>query len=257
MNVYFDWVFHLSGWAALLTLTGMEVVLGIDNVLFLSLISSRLPEPSARWARMFGLLVAFAFRVACLFMITWLIALTNPLFTIFEHDVSWRDIVLVGAGLFLMAQATIEVHHEVESAHEEEERPKLPPAFGGVILNIAIMDLVFSFDSILTAIGMVRDMGIMIIAIVLAMLAMFLAAGAVAARFELPGSDRLLARGGRNRRRGAARVSLCCNGLFGGGRGPQHLGQDEAAGRRSPQFAVRSSPLRVTRWDARCFVSEL
>ncbi len=176
---FFAWVTQPAGWVALLTLAAMEVVLGIDNVLFLSLISSRLPEGQARWARLLGLTLAFVFRVSCLAGLAALIALTRPVLTILDHPVSWRDLILGAAGLFLIAQATVELHREVE--HDEEAPPRLASrAFGIVILNIAVMDLVFSVDSILTAIGMAKDLGVMVTAIVLALGAMSLAAGSVA-----------------------------------------------------------------------------
>ena len=176
----FDWVYEPSGWIALLTLTAMEIVLGIDNVLFLSLIGSKLPDRQARTARTVGLVLAFVLRVACLLMLTWLIALTRPVFTLGGHDVSWRDVILVAAGLFLIAQATTEIHHEVDVPPAEVQRTVASRRFGVVILNIAVMDLVFSFDSILTAIGMAKDIAIMVIAIVFALLAMAVAANAVA-----------------------------------------------------------------------------
>ena len=176
----FDWIGQPSGWLALLTLTAMEIVLGIDNVLFLSLISSKLPARKARLARILGLGLAFVFRIACLIMLAWLIALTRPVFVLADHPVSWRDIILFAAGLFLIAQATIELHREVEASSVEEEQVLAPSAFGAVIVNIAIMDLVFSLDSILTAIGMAQDLTIMIIAVVVALLAMYLAANSVA-----------------------------------------------------------------------------
>lgn len=189
---YFAWVTQPSGWIALLTLTAMEVVLGIDNVLFLSLIGSKLPARQARLARMLGLLLAFVFRIACLVMLTWLIALTRPVFTIADHAVSWRDIILFFAGLFLIAQATVELHREVESS-EEEERQRASSAFGVVILNIAVMDLVFSIDSILTAIGMAQDIAIMVIAVVFALFAMYLAASSVAAFIKAHPTAKMLA----------------------------------------------------------------
>jgi predicted tellurium resistance membrane protein TerC len=192
----FDWIYHPSGWLALLTLTAMEIVLGIDNVLFLSLISSKLPDREARLARMLGLLLAFVFRISCLAMLAWLIALTKPVFTLAEHDVSWRDIILFGAGLFLIAQATTELHREVEAspAEEEAEEKKLAStAFGVVILNIAAMDLVFSIDSILTAIGMAKDLMIMVIAVVFALLAMYMAANSVAAFIKAHPTAKVLA----------------------------------------------------------------
>jgi predicted tellurium resistance membrane protein TerC len=190
----FDWIYQPSGWIALLTLTAMEVVLGIDNVVFLSLISSKLPERQAALARMLGLILAFAFRVACLSLLTWLIHLTQPIFTLFEHHVSWRDIILLAAGLFLIAQATMELHREVEHTETEVETVKVTSrAFGAVIVNIAIMDLVFSFDSILTAIGMVKDLTIMIVAIIFALLAMYLAANSVAGFIKAHPTAKVLA----------------------------------------------------------------
>lgn len=189
---YFAWVAQPSGWIALLTLTAMEVVLGIDNVLFLSLIGSKLPERQARIARMLGLLLAFVFRIACLLMLTWLIALTKPVFTVANHPVSWRDMILFGAGLFLIAQATTELHREVESS-EEEERQRASSAFGVVILNIAVMDLVFSIDSILTAIGMAKDIAIMVIAVVFALFAMYWAASSVASFIKAHPTAKMLA----------------------------------------------------------------
>jgi predicted tellurium resistance membrane protein TerC len=178
---HFDWIYQPSGWIALLTLTAMEVVLGIDNVVFLSLISSKLPERQAALARMLGLILAFGFRVGCLSLLTWLIHLTQPIVTLFDHEVSWRDIILLAAGLFLIGQATTELHREVEHTEEgQATKPMTSRGFGVVIVNIAVMDLVFSIDSILTAIGMAKDLMIMIIAIIFALMAMYLAASSVA-----------------------------------------------------------------------------
>ena len=191
---YFAWVTQPSGWIALLTLTAMEVVLGIDNVLFLSLISSKLPEHQAKVARMLGLILAFVFRVGCLLALTWLIALTTPVITVWEHGISWRDIILFAAGLFLIAQATTELHREVEVAEtEEDDKTKASRAFGIVIVNIAVMDLVFSIDSILTAIGMAKDVAIMVVAVVIALLAMYLAANSVAAFIKAHPTAKVLA----------------------------------------------------------------
>ncbi|WP_281015437.1 MULTISPECIES: TerC family protein [Lichenihabitans] len=189
----FDWIYHPSGWIALLTLTAMEVVLGIDNVVFLSLISSKLPPKQAATARMLGLVLAFAFRVLCLSLLTWLIHLTEPIATIWDHEFSWRDVILLAAGLFLIAQATTELHREVEHTEEADAKVSTSRAFGIVIVNIAVMDLVFSIDSILTAIGMAKDIMIMIIAIVIALLAMYLAATSVAAFIKAHPTAKVLA----------------------------------------------------------------
>lgn len=175
----FSWIATASGWLALATLTAMEIVLGIDNVIFVSLIGSKLPTAQARFARTFGLGLAFLFRVASLAALTWLIALTRPVVTVLNHPLSWRDMVLLLAGLFLIAQATREIHGEIDADEEDAVTPK-PGALWLVVLNIAVMDLVFSFDSILTAIGIAKDLTIMVIAISISMLVMFAAATAVA-----------------------------------------------------------------------------
>ena len=174
----FGWIVTPSGWLALATLSAMEIVLGIDNVIFLSLLSSGLPVTQARFARFFGLTLALVFRVACLGGLTWLIALTKPVVTVVGHQLSWRDMVLMLAGAFLMGQATLEIHAEIDDDDMPEVARK-PRALWLVVLNIAAMDLVFSFDSILTAIGIARDLPVMVIAICLSMVVMFAAASAV------------------------------------------------------------------------------
>lgn len=190
----FGWVFTPSGWLALGTLTAMEIVLGIDNVIFVSLIGARLPPARARIARIFGLGLAFVFRIACLGGLTWLIALTRPVVTLFDHAFSWRDIVLAAAGLFLIVQATLEIHAEIDDGHDEDEeavpRPRAMPL---VILNIAVMDLVFSFDSILTAIGIARDLVVMVAAIMISIVIMFVAANGVARFIRAHPTSKVLA----------------------------------------------------------------
>ena len=175
----FGWIVTPSGWLALATLSAMEIVLGIDNVIFLSLLSSGLPVTQARFARLFGLILALVFRVACLGGLTWLIALTEPVVTVMDHRFSWRDIVLMLAGAFLMGQATLEIHAEIDEDDDTPELARKPRALWLIVLNIAAMDLVFSFDSIFTAIGIARDLPVMIIAICISMVVMFAAASAV------------------------------------------------------------------------------
>ncbi len=176
----FGWIVTPSGWLALATLSAMEIVLGIDNVIFLSLLSSSLPATQARFARLFGLVLALVFRVACLAGLTWLIALTRPVVTVIGHDLSWRDMVLILAGVFLIGQATLEIHAEIDDDDDETDLERKPRALWLVVLNIAVMDLVFSFDSILTAIGIARELSVMVIAICISMVVMFAAATAVA-----------------------------------------------------------------------------
>src|SRR4051794_35519691 len=152
-----------EAWAALLTLTALEIVLGIDNVIFLSVIVSRIPQEQAKRARQIGLALALAFRILLLSLLVWLIGLTEPVIVVTSVALSWRDIILIGGGLFLIAKATHEIHGEVEAREGEVASPR-PGAFALVIVQIIIIDMVFSLDSIITAIGMAQDIEIMIAA---------------------------------------------------------------------------------------------
>src|SRR5271170_6225102 len=169
-----------EAWAALLTLTALEIVLGIDNVIFLSVIVSRIPPRQAKRARQIGLALALLFRILLLSLLVWLIGLTKAVFTVRGIALSWRDIVLIGGGLFLIAKATHEIHTEVEARdHATETTPKAS-AFFWVIIQIIVIDMVFSLDSIITAIGMAQDLPIMISAVVIACLVMYASSGPVA-----------------------------------------------------------------------------
>jgi predicted tellurium resistance membrane protein TerC len=170
-----------EAWAALLTLTALEIVLGIDNVIFLSVIVSRIPQPQAKRARQIGLALALVFRILLLSLLVWLIGLTQAVLTVQGIGFSWRDIILIGGGLFLIAKATHEIHAEVEARDEDNERAPKPNAFFWVIIQIIIIDMVFSLDSIITAIGMAQDLQIMIAAVVIACLVMYISSGPVAA----------------------------------------------------------------------------
>jgi predicted tellurium resistance membrane protein TerC len=166
-----------NAWAALLTLTVLEIVLGIDNLVFISVLTSRLDRKRARRARAIGLSLAFVFRVVMLFGLTWLMSLTAPLVTILGNEISWRDVILIGGGLFLIGKATHEIHAEMEARDEVADQPDLAGrAFALIIVQLVAIDLVFSLDSIITAIGMVEDIEIMIAAVVIAMIVMFVAA---------------------------------------------------------------------------------
>jgi predicted tellurium resistance membrane protein TerC len=172
-----------NAWAALLTLTVLEVVLGIDNVVFISVLVSRLDAEKAKRARQVGLALAFVFRVIMLFGLTWLMGLTAPVLTMFDQGLSWRDLILIVGGLFLIAKATHEIHAEVE-AREDDGKPSGASPRSALMLVVAqliVIDLVFSLDSIITAIGMAEDIEIMIAAIVIAMIIMYVASGPVAA----------------------------------------------------------------------------
>jgi predicted tellurium resistance membrane protein TerC len=182
-----------NAWAALATLTVLEVVLGIDNIIFISILVSRCSPEQALRARQIGLSLAFIFRVAMLFGLTWLMKLTYPLFSIFGVGISWRDIILIGGGLFLIAKATHEIHGEVESRGAAASETVVVQSFALVVAQLVAIDLVFSLDSIITAIGMVSQIEIMIGAVVLAMIVMYVASGPVAAFIAEHPSTKMLA----------------------------------------------------------------
>jgi predicted tellurium resistance membrane protein TerC len=169
-----------EAWAALLTLTALEIVLGIDNVIFLSVVVSRIPEAQARRARQIGLALALVFRIILLSLLVWLIGLTEAVLELKGMAFSWRDIILIGGGLFLIGKATHEIHAEVEAGEEADQRTPGKRAFLLVIVQIIIIDMVFSLDSIITAIGMAQELAIMIAAVVIACLIMYLSSGPVA-----------------------------------------------------------------------------
>jgi predicted tellurium resistance membrane protein TerC len=181
-----------QAWAALATLTALEIVLGIDNVIFISILVSRCSPHQALRARQIGLSLAFVFRVAMLFGLTWLMKLTYPLFSIFGIGISWRDIILIGGGMFLIAKATHEIHGEVEH-REANGRNVAVQSFALVIAQLVAVDLVFSLDSIITAIGMASDIEIMIGAVVIAMIVMYLASGPVSAFISAHPTTKMLA----------------------------------------------------------------
>jgi predicted tellurium resistance membrane protein TerC len=170
-----------NAWAALATLTALEIVLGIDNIVFISILVSRCSPKEALRARQIGLSLAFIFRIAMLFGLTFLMKLTYPLVSFFGIDISWRDIILIGGGLFLIAKATHEIHGEVEARDQDGLGAGVARSFTLVVVQLVVIDLVFSLDSIITAIGMASDIEIMIAAVVLAMLVMYASSGPVAA----------------------------------------------------------------------------
>jgi predicted tellurium resistance membrane protein TerC len=169
-----------EAWAALLTLTALEIVLGIDNVIFISVIVSRIPPAQAKRARQIGLLLALVFRIILLSLLVWLIGLTEPVVTVRNVELSWRDIILIAGGAFLIAKATHEIHGEVEAQDGEPDGEPKTSVFFWVIVQIIVIDMVFSLDSIITAIGMSQDLEIMIAAVVIACIVMYVSSGPVA-----------------------------------------------------------------------------
>jgi predicted tellurium resistance membrane protein TerC len=175
-----EWLFNPEIWIALVTLTVLEVVLGVDNVIFISILSTKLPEPQQRPARRLGLVLAMVARVALLLSISWIVRLTEPLFTVMQHDFSGRDLTLLGGGLFLLAKSTFEIHESLEGT-EGRKTAGIAASFASVMLQILILDLVFSLDSVITAVGMVDEIGVMIAAIIIAVGVMLLSAEAISA----------------------------------------------------------------------------
>lgn len=164
-------------WVALLTLTFLEIVLGIDNIIFISLVAGKVPEENQKKARLGGLAIALIMRILLLLSIAWIIGLTEPILTVADFELSWRDIILIAGGIFLLVKSTLEIHHKVEGQHEEDEtgkKVKKTMSFTTAIVQIVLLDLVFSFDSILTAVGLTDEIILMIIAVVVAIIVMMI-----------------------------------------------------------------------------------
>jgi len=172
--------FTYSGLVALATLTFLEIVLGIDNVIFISILSSKLPAHQQGPARRTGLLAAMGMRVLLLLAIVWITMLTAPLFYILARPISGRDLILIGGGLFLLAKATIEIHQRLEG-EEGHSSARVRPSFAGVIAQIAVLDIVFSLDSVITAVGMANEISIMVAAVILAIGVMMFSAAPISA----------------------------------------------------------------------------
>jgi predicted tellurium resistance membrane protein TerC len=172
-----------AAWAALVTLVAMEVVLGIDNLVFISIMSNKLPPEQRQKARKIGISLALIMRLALLSTIAWIVSLVQPVFTVFGNEFSWRDLILIAGGLFLLWKATKEIHHTVDPAPSDDMLDKKAPVavnFASAIVQILLLDIVFSIDSILTAVGMTDQLPIMVTAVVIAVAVMLLAADPLA-----------------------------------------------------------------------------
>ncbi|TAN60403.1 MAG: TerC family protein [Magnetospirillum sp.] len=186
-----EWLSNPEIWLSLATLSLLEIVLGVDNLVYLAIVSSRLPEPLQPLGRRLGLIFALVTRIGLLGSISWIAGLIDPVFVVWEHPVSWRDIILIGGGVFLVAKATHEIHGSLEGEGGDETRPPAEAAATGtgpvtagltaIVAQIALLDIVFSLDSVITAVGMANNLWVMITAVILASAVMVVAAGPLSA----------------------------------------------------------------------------
>ena len=173
-----EWIWLPEAWVALVTLTALEIVLGIDNIIFISILVGRLPGHQQQQARVIGLGLAMFARIALLLSLAWVMGLTRPLFTLFAHGFSARDLILIGGGLFLFVKSTMEIHTSLEGA-EDAHGQAVVAGFAGVLVQIAVLDIIFSLDSVITAVGMAKHLPVMMLAIIIAVGVMMFAARAI------------------------------------------------------------------------------
>jgi predicted tellurium resistance membrane protein TerC len=188
-----EWLMSPEIWVAFLTLTALEIVLGIDNIIFISILVSRLPAAQQPKARFFGLALAMGTRILLLLSITWVMRLTNDLFSVAGHGISGRDLILFFGGLFLLFKSTMEIFHSLEGAEEQQQGGGKAYGFMGIIVQIAIIDIVFSLDSVITAVGLVQNVPVMVAAIVISVLVMMLSAGTISDFIDKHPSLKMLA----------------------------------------------------------------
>jgi predicted tellurium resistance membrane protein TerC len=188
-----DWVFSWENWTALITLTVLEIVLGIDNIVFISILAGKLPASRQARARNLGLALAMITRILLLLSLTWIMRLTAPLFAVFDHGFSGRDLILLVGGIFLIWKSVHEIHLRLEGEPAAQRTASGAVTMGGVLVQIAVLDIVFSLDSVITAVGMANQVAIMIAAIILAVGFMIGAAGIISAFVEQHATVRMLA----------------------------------------------------------------
>jgi predicted tellurium resistance membrane protein TerC len=176
-----NWITDPSAWIAFATLTALEIVLGIDNVIFISILSGKLGPDQRERARVTGLALAMVTRILLLLVLAWIIKLTTPLFHALGHPISGRDLILIIGGMFLMGKSTREIHESMEDDHDSEASTRVRPSFTSVIVQILLLDIVFSLDSVITAVGMVDEVGVMIAAVIVAVAFMMFFSKAIAA----------------------------------------------------------------------------
>jgi predicted tellurium resistance membrane protein TerC len=192
---WLDWTAGPESWVAFATLLAMEIVLGVDNVVFISILAGKLPPKQRQRARTLGLALAMATRVALLFSTSWIIRFTAPLFSVLGHTVSGRDLLLLAGGLFLLGKSTLEIHHKLEAGKADGRSAPIATSFAGVIVQILLLDIVFSFDSVITAVGMVDQLTIMVAAVILATIVMMVFAAVISSFVERHPTFKMLALG--------------------------------------------------------------
>ncbi|MDE0098106.1 MAG: TerC family protein [Truepera sp.] len=186
------WLTSPEAWVALVALTALEIVLGIDNIIFISILTGKLPQELRARARTLGLALAMILRIALLFSITWIIQLTSPIFELFGQGISGRDLILIAGGLFLLGKATQEIHQKLEGEHGQANA-SISASFTSVLVQIMLLDIVFSIDSVITAVGMANELGVMVTAVVIAVGTMMILAGPISAFVERHPTVKILA----------------------------------------------------------------
>ena len=176
----FAWVTDPTIWLSLVTLMVLEIILGIDNLVFIAILTNRLPEERRPFARKVGLGLALGTRLMLLATLAWVVTLTQPLFKVMNIEFSWRDLILIGGGIFLLVKGTHEIHNSIECPPEEKGPQVYGATFGAIVTQIAIIDIIFSLDSVITAVGMVDDLWVMVVAVVVAMIIMLIASNPLA-----------------------------------------------------------------------------
>jgi predicted tellurium resistance membrane protein TerC len=187
-----DWITDPHAWIALVTLTALEIVLGIDNIIFISILTGKLPKRRQPRARVTGLGLAMISRICLLLALTWIMMLTEPLFTVWGNEISARDLILIGGGLFLLVKSTLEIHGQLEGKGGRGEA-RVSSSYAGILAQIALLDIVFSFDSVITAIGMADQVLIMIIAVIIAVIFMMFASESISRFVETHPTLKVLA----------------------------------------------------------------
>jgi len=187
-----DWISDPHSWIALVTLTALEIVLGIDNIIFISILTSKLPKRRQPRARVTGLGLAMISRIFLLLTLTWIMSLTKSLFTVLGNEISGRDLILIGGGLFLLVKSTLEIHDRLEGK-EARRAARVSSSYVGILVQVALLDIVFSFDSVITAIGMADQVLIMIIAVIIAVIFMMFASGHISRFVETHPTIKVLA----------------------------------------------------------------